>query len=284
VLGAAGQLPGQRHAAVLLGEVPEVVDVESGERLGNADIWLGHGFSDTPVRVGITRYMTKPVTGVLFDVDGTLVDTVYLHAVAWWQALRQFGHDVETARIHRAIGMGSDKILDHLLGEGHDTADDDALRAAHASLYAVHWPALRRLPGARGLLDTCAGRGLRNVLATSASKPELEALLRCLDADAVIATVTSADDAEQSKPAPDIVEVALRKSGLSADETVFVGDAVWDVEAAGKLSIPCIGLTSGGLCAAELLDHGAAAVYADPQDLLDHLDEALTAAFRMAIA
>src|SRR4051794_33075222 len=134
--------------------------------------------------------MTKPVTGVLFDVDGTLVDSVYLHTVAWWQAFRQFGHDVETARIHRAIGMGADKILDHLLGE-HDTAEDDGLQAAHASGYAVYWPALRALPGARQLLDTCAGRGLRNVLATSASKPELEALLRCLDADAAIAAVTS---------------------------------------------------------------------------------------------
>lgn len=228
--------------------------------------------------------MTKPVTGVLFDVDGTLVDSVYLHAVAWWQALRQYGHDVPAARIHRAIGMGSDKILDHLLGEDHDPSDDDALRAAHASLYAVHWPALRALPGARRLLQTCAGRGLRTVLATSASKRELEALLRCLDAESAITAVTSADDADQSKPAPDIVQVALDRSGLSAEEVVFVGDAVWDVQAAGKLSIPCIGVTSGGICAAELLDHGAAAVYADPEDLLDHLDEALTAAFRMALA
>ena len=227
--------------------------------------------------------MTKPVTGVLFDVDGTLIDSVYLHTTAWWQAFRQFGHDVPSARIHRAIGMGSDKILDHLLGPGHDPGDDDAMRAAHSSLYAAQWTALRRLPGAQRLLETCADRGLRNVLATSASKPELGALLRCLDADAVIDTVTSADDAGESKPAPDIVEVALRRAKLDAGEVVFVGDSVWDVQAAGKLSIPCIGLTSGGLCAAELLDHGAAAVYADPQDLLDNLDEALTTAFRVAL-
>jgi HAD superfamily hydrolase (TIGR01509 family) len=231
--------------------------------------------------------MTKPVTGVLFDVDGTLIDSVYLHTTAWWQAFRQYGHDVGSARIHRAIGMGSDKILDHLLGSGEgggrDTGDDDALRAAHDSLYATNWTSLRRLPGAQKLLETCADRGLRNVLATSASKPELGALLRCLDADAVIDTVTSADDAGESKPAPDIVEVALRRSGLDAEEVVFVGDSVWDVKAAGALSIPCIGLTSGGLCAAELLDHGAATVYADPQDLLDHLDEALTTAFRVAL-
>jgi HAD superfamily hydrolase (TIGR01509 family) len=228
--------------------------------------------------------MTKPVAGVLFDVDGTLVDSVYLHTVAWWQALRQHGHDVPAARIHRAIGMGSDKILDELLGAGHDDSDDGALVAAHASLYAVHWPALRPLPGARHLLDTCADRGLRAVLATSASRPELDALLHCLDADASITAVTSADDAEHSKPAADIIEVALRRAGLSAEEVVFVGDSVWDVHAAGRLAIPCIGVTSGGICAAELLDHGAAAVYADPQDLLDHLDEALTTALRMALA
>jgi HAD superfamily hydrolase (TIGR01509 family) len=227
--------------------------------------------------------MTKPVTGVLFDVDGTLIDSVYLHTTAWWQAFRQFGHDVPSARIHRAIGMGSDKILDHLLGADHDTGDDDALRAAHASLYAAHWTSLRRLPGARRLLQTCAGRGLRNVLATSAAKPELGALLHCLDADPVIDTVTSADDAGQSKPAPDILAVALQRAELAAEEVVFVGDSVWDIQAAGRLSIPCIGLTCGGLSAAELLDHGAAAVYADPQDLLDNLDEALTTAFRVAL-
>ncbi|WP_432982060.1 HAD family hydrolase [Dactylosporangium sp. CA-233914] len=228
--------------------------------------------------------MTKPVTGVLFDVDGTLVDSVYLHVVAWWQALRQHDLDVPAAGIHRAIGMGSDKILDELLGPGHDSSGDDAIRAAHSSIYATYWPALRPLPGARRLLDTCADRGLRTVLATSASRPELDALLRCLDADASLTAVTSADDADRSKPDPDIVTVALSRSALSADEVVFVGDSVWDVRAAARLSIPCIGLTCGGLCAAELLDHGAAGVYRDPQDLLENLDEALTTAFRMALS
>ncbi|WP_344610816.1 HAD family hydrolase [Dactylosporangium salmoneum] len=227
--------------------------------------------------------MTKPVAGVLFDVDGTLVDSVYLHVVAWWQALRQHGHDVPMAHIHRAIGLGSDRILDELLGPGHDDEADRAVRAAHASLFAVHWPALRPLPGARRLLDTCADRGLRVVLATSASRPELDALLRCLDSDGSLTAVTSADDAGASKPAPDIVEVAVQRSGLSAEEVVFVGDSVWDIEAAGRLSIPCIGVTCGGLGAAELLEHGATGAYGDPQDLLDNLDEALTTAFRMAL-
>ncbi|MET7395479.1 HAD family hydrolase [Dactylosporangium sp. NPDC005572] len=228
--------------------------------------------------------MTKPVSGVLFDVDGTLVDSVYLHVVSWWQAFRQHGHDVEAARIHRAIGMGPDRILGHLLGADRDERADDGLRAAHSSLYAAYWARLRPLPGARRLLERCRARGLRSVLCTSASKAELGALLACLDADPLIDTVTSADDAGESKPAPDIVEVALKRSGLSADEVVFVGDSVWDVQAAGHLAIPCIGLTSGGVSAAELLDHGAATVYEHPQDLCDHLDEALTTAFRVALS
>src|SRR4051794_10340801 len=130
--------------------------------------------------------MTK---GVIFDVDGTLVDTVYLHCTAWWQALRQHGWDVETARIHRAIGMGSDRILDHLLGSepgaDRDRSKDDALRTAHSTHFGVYWDSLRPTPGARDLLQAVHDRDRRVVLASSASPPELAALRRALDADAV---------------------------------------------------------------------------------------------------
>src|SRR5690348_5380856 len=98
--------------------------------------------------------------GVLFDVDGTLVDTTYLHAVSWWEALRQFDLDVPMVRIHRAIGMGSDQILDHLLGTDRDRGDDEKMSEAHKAIQAVHWPALRCTPGARDLLIACARRGL----------------------------------------------------------------------------------------------------------------------------
>jgi HAD superfamily hydrolase (TIGR01509 family) len=213
--------------------------------------------------------------GVLFDLDGTLVDTPYLHTVSWWQALRQFGHDVGMAKIHRAIGMGGDRILDHLLGPERDHSDDDNIRAAHASLYAVYWFRLRPTPGARELLQAVDDRGMRVVLASSASKPELEAMLRVLDADDFIDTATSADDAETSKPAPDIVRVALDRTGLTPDEVVFVGDSVWDVYASGALAIPCLGLTCGGISAAELLEAGAVKVYEHPRALLESLDAAL---------
>ena len=212
-------------------------------------------------------------TGVLFDLDGTLVDTPYLHTVTWWQALRQFEHDVAMAKIHRAIGMGGDRILDHLLGPDHDRADDDAIRAAHTSLYAIYWNRLRPTPGARELVRAVDERGLRVVLASSASRPELEAMLRTLDADDWIDTVVGLDDAGASKPAPDIVQRALDQGGLPPDEVVFVGDSVWDVYACSPLAIPCIGVTCGGLSAAELLEAGAVSVYEHPRALLAAVDE-----------
>jgi HAD superfamily hydrolase (TIGR01509 family) len=210
--------------------------------------------------------------GVLFDVDGTLVDTTYLHAVAWWTAFREEEIDVPMARIHRAIGMGSDRILGHLLGEDRDRAADERLTNAHTALYGADWDRLRPLPGAVDLLRTCAGRGLDVVLASSASERELGVLRRALAADDVITAATSAADATSSKPAPDILEAALAQSGVDRARAVFVGDSVWDVYAAGRLNIPCIGLACGGTSAAELTEAGAVAVYADPAALLADLD------------
>lgn len=209
------------------------------------------------------------VNGVLFDVDGTLVDTTYLHAVTWWEALRQGDHDVPMSTIHHAIGMGSDKILDALLGEERDRSGDGKLTDAHAALYSVYWQRLRPLPGAADLLRACAAAGQRVVLASSANERELAALRQALDADDVIKVATSASDADESKPAPDILGVALDRAGLAATEVVFVGDSVWDVRAAAHLEIPCIGVTCGGTSAEELNRAGAVAVYRDPAHLLD---------------
>ncbi|MFD6262451.1 HAD family hydrolase [Micromonospora chalcea] len=215
--------------------------------------------------------------GVLFDVDGTLVDTTYLHTVSWWEALRQADHRVPMARIHRSIGMGSDKLLDHLLGAERDRDADGRLRDAHDALYGEYWERLTPLPGARELLRACAERGLRVVLATSAAEHEVAALRAALDVDDVIDSVTSSADAQESKPAPDILVAALEQSGLAAERVVFVGDSVWDVAAAGKLDIPCIGLTCGGTGRAELAGAGAVAVYDDPAALLDVLSDSAVA-------
>jgi HAD superfamily hydrolase (TIGR01509 family) len=212
-------------------------------------------------------------TGVLFDVDGTLIDTTYLHTVAWWEALRQHDADVPMAEIHRAIGMGSDKLLDHLLGDDRDRSDDDELSTDHDILYGAWWERLRPLPGAADLLRAVAKRGVAVVLASSAKEAELKRLRQVLDADDTIAAATSSSDAEQSKPAPDILQAALDQSDVDPRRAVFVGDSVWDVQAAGRLDIPCIGLACGGTSAAELSEAGAIATYEDPAALLAALDD-----------
>ena len=210
---------------------------------------------------------------VLFDVDGTLVDTTYLHAVCWWQALLDHGHTVPMADIHHAIGMGSGELLSHLIGEDRDRSDDEALSAAHLTLYRRHWGELRPLPGAADLLRRCAERGLRVVLSSSASAEELSVLRAALDADDAIAEATTADDAEHTKPAPDVLNAALERTGLSADRAVFVGDAVWDGHAAAKAGVRFFAVTCGGTPESDLRDSGAIEVFRDPADLLDRFDE-----------
>jgi HAD superfamily hydrolase (TIGR01509 family) len=205
---------------------------------------------------------------VLFDVDGTLVDTTYLHAVAWWEAFAQAGHDVPMAWIHRAIGMGSDQLLDVLLPAERDTSSDAAISAAHGALYSVYWSRLRPLPGAADLLRACHQHGLRVVLASSADPAELDVLMAALDADGAVDEATSAGDVDQSKPAPDLVQVALDKVGLRPAEAMFVGDAVWDAQACQRAGVPCVGVLSGGVSQAELLEAGAVRVYRDAAEIL----------------
>jgi len=213
------------------------------------------------------------LAGILFDVDGTLVDTNYLHTVCWWEALRQYGHDVPMARIHRAVGMGSHRLLAHVLGPDHDPAADADLSAAHRTLYRTEWERLTPLPGARNLIRRCASERLRVVLASSAEAEELSALRRALDVDDAITAATSADDADDSKPEPDILQAAMHAAGLDPDRCVLVGDSVWDVKAALKAGVPCVGLECGGTSAGELRGAGAAEVYPDPAALLDRFDE-----------
>lgn len=208
----------------------------------------------------------------LFDVDGTLVDTTYLHTVAWWEALRQAGRRVPTAVIHRTIGMGSDHLLTRLLGEDHDPEEAEAVSAAHRTLYAEYWPRLAPLEGAADLLRACAERGRTVVLASSAHGDELEAMRRAVGAQDVVSAVTSADDVESSKPAPDLVRAALDRAGVEPGRAVFVGDTVWDVEACRRAGVPCVGVLSGGITRRELADAGAVEVYEGPADLLARLD------------
>jgi HAD superfamily hydrolase (TIGR01509 family) len=212
-----------------------------------------------------------PRRGVLFDVDGTLIDSSYIHTVAWWGAFRQYGHDVPMASIHQLVGMGGARLVDNLLPSGRDRGEDEDIMASHGALYASHWPSLRALDGAKELLGRCHAGGLAVALASSARDRDLQVMRSVLDADPFIDAATSANDAEESKPAPDILEAALAATGLDAANVVYVGDAVWDMKAAAALGIPSIGVTCGGIQAGQLRDAGAVEVYQGPRDLLENL-------------
>ncbi|WP_323960431.1 HAD-IA family hydrolase [Arthrobacter sp. JZ12] len=209
------------------------------------------------------------IRGILFDVDGTLVDTNYLHTLAWWQAFRRFGHDVPMASIHRTIGMGGSTLIEHLIGEDRDTDQDETLKDTHGALFSAQWPALRAFDGAADLLRHSAQQGLAVVLATSASEEELRVLRQVIDADDAITGATNATDTGISKPAPDILEAAMKVADLTPQDTLFIGDAVWDVIAANKLGIPTICVTTGGTSEAELREAGAVEVYKDVRTLLN---------------
>lgn len=215
---------------------------------------------------------TKPRTAVLLDIDGTLVESNYLHIDAWDRAFVAVGHPVQVWRIHRAIGMDAGMLLQHLLGDDVADAVGEAAKAKHTEFYLASTERLRPIPGAQDLLAALAGRGLAVVLATSAPEAELTVLLSVLDADEHLAAVTSSADVGTAKPDPDIIASALEKVSVGAAHAVMVGDSVWDVDAARRTGVDCIGLLSGGFGAEELLSAGAIAVYDDAADLLAQLD------------
>ena len=221
---------------------------------------------------------------VLFDVDGTLVDSVYLHTLAWWQAFRQAGYDVPMASIHRSVGMGGDRMIAKLLPARRDSDEDGAIKASQAAVFGTFWPALRPLDGASELLARCHDGGLAVALASSARQRDLEVLRAVIGADSFIDVATSSADAKESKPAPDILVAALNALGVQASNAIYVGDAVWDIYAAGKLDSPAIGLTCGGTSEAELRDAGAVEIYSSPRELLENLGDSaigrLAARFR----
>ncbi|AFM16433.1 haloacid dehalogenase superfamily protein, subfamily IA, variant 3 with third motif having DD or ED [Mycolicibacterium chubuense NBB4] len=215
--------------------------------------------------------MASARPAVLFDVDGTLIDSNYLHVYAWLRAFDAEGLRVDGWRIHRCIGMDGTTLMRTLAG---DTGQDvlDRLKDRHSAFYKESAHLLAVLPGARDLLRRVADLGLQVVLATSAPEDELTMLREVLDCDAVVSEVTSSQDVDTAKPKPDIVQVALDRAGVSADEAVFVGDAVWDCEAAGRAHVPSIGVLSGGVSRGELREAGASDVFEDPGDLLAKLD------------
>lgn len=213
---------------------------------------------------------------VLFDVDGTLVDSNYLHVHAWVQAFAAVDHPVDAWRVHRRIGMGSGRLLRELLGDDTE-ALADRVKQEHTARYADLAGLLRPFDGARELVRDLADRGARVVLATSAAPEEVERLREVLDVDDLV-QVTASQDVEEAKPEPELVEVALERAGVPADRAVFVGDSVWDVQAAVRAGVPCVAVRSGGTSAAELTEAGAVAVHDDVAEVLRDLDASALAA------
>ncbi len=208
---------------------------------------------------------------VLFDVDGTLIDSNYLHVHAWYRAFNGVGLDVESWRIHRSIGMDGSTLV-AILAE--DADDDTRARAKdlHSHYYKETAPLLRRLPGVRELLEAVDKLGLQIVLATSAPEDELSILRGVLASDDLVSAVTSSNDVDTAKPESDIVQVALKRAGVDVAHAVFVGDTVWDVEACERAGVPTIAVLSGGVSRGELETAGAEAVFDNPRDLCEHLD------------
>jgi HAD superfamily hydrolase (TIGR01509 family) len=206
----------------------------------------------------------------ILDVDGTLVDTVYHHALCWHRALRRHDLEVPVWRVHRHIGMGGDQLVAALCGEEAERERGEELREAEAELYAEVIDEVCPLPGARALMETLRGRGHEIVLASSAKSQELEHYLDLLDARSLADAWTSSGDVEATKPHPDLVEAALER--VSQDRAVVVGDSTWDAEAARRAGLPTVGLLTGGFGEDELRAAGADPVFASLEELRAGLD------------
>ena len=210
----------------------------------------------------------------ILDIDGTLVDTNYHHAIAWYRAFRQ--HDVKLPlwQIHRGMGMGGDQLIAHLAGDEVEESKGDDIRAAEKALYLAFIEEVEPFEGAREFIAELRERGLTVVLASSAKANELDHYLDLLDAREIADDWTSSADVETTKPAPDLVEAAFEKAGTK--DAVMVGDTPWDIKAARRAGIDTIAVLTGGFSADELRDAGAAEVYESIDELRQRIaDSAL---------
>jgi HAD superfamily hydrolase (TIGR01549 family) len=213
--------------------------------------------------------MPEPPAAIL-DVDGTLVDSVYHHALAWHRAIRRSDLEVPVWRVHRLIGMGGDQIVKTLFDEEVERRCGDAIRAAEKEEYEPLMGEVRPLAGARGLTAELKERGHRVVLASSAKARELDFYLELLEIRDLADAWTSSADVQATKPNPDLVVRALEEVG--GGPAAMIGDSIWDCEAARRAEVPTVGLLTGGFAEAELHDAGAEAVFPSLDDLRRSLD------------
>jgi HAD superfamily hydrolase (TIGR01549 family) len=194
----------------------------------------------------------------ILDVDGTLVDTNYHHAIAWHRALHAHGHAVQMWRIHRHIGMGGDKIVAALTSDEVEESEGEAIREAEGEAYGELIGEVEPMEGARELIEELRDDGVSVVLASSAKEEEVDHYLDLLDARELVDDWTSSADVEETKPAPDLVQMALKKAGPGP--ALMIGDSTWDVKAASAAEIPTLAVLTGGFSEAELREAGAVGV------------------------
>ena len=211
-----------------------------------------------------------PTTAIL-DIDGTLVDTNYQHAVAWYRAFRQHGFILPVWQIHRAIGMGGDQLVPHLIGEEKAEEVGDDIRGAEKPLFNAMIEECEPLEGAHELIADLRERGRTVILASSAKGSEIEHYLDLLDARDLADDWTMSDDVEETKPSPDLVEAAMRKAGT--EDAVMVGDTTWDIEAARRAGIETIAVMTGGFSEDELREAGAAQVFESIAELRERIGD-----------
>lgn len=207
----------------------------------------------------------------LLDVDGTLIDANYQHALAWYRAFREFDITLPVWRIHRAVGMGGDQLVQALVGEEVDREKGDDIRDKRSDIYEDLIEEVTPFEGAHELVCDLLDRDISVVLASSAPMEELDHYLDLLDVRTLVDAWTTKDDVEQTKPEPDLVKAALEKA--DGADAVMVGDTRWDIEAAAKAGIPTVCVMTGGWSRQELLDVGASAVYESVEELRGKLDE-----------
>jgi HAD superfamily hydrolase (TIGR01509 family) len=209
----------------------------------------------------------------ILDIDGTLVDTNYQHAVAWYRAFRQHDVILPVWRIHRHIGMGGDQVIAALTDEATEEEKGDDIRSAEKALYLAMIEEVEPLEGARELIERLKGARKTVVMASSAKDDEVEHYLDLLDARELADDWTTSADVEATKPEPDLVKAALDKAGAEPGDAVMLGDTPWDCEAARRAGVETVALMTGGFAEQELTEAGAAAVFESLPELLERIEE-----------
>ncbi len=209
----------------------------------------------------------------ILDIDGTLVDTNYHHAIAWFRAFRVHGLTLPLWRVHRHIGMGGDQLVAALAGDGFDREHGDEVRAAEKVLYMQLIGEVEPLTGARPLIEDLKGAGHAVILASSAKPDELEHYLTLLDARSLVDGWIDSGDVERTKPEPDLVLAALEKAAAEPKDAVMIGDSTWDCRAAKAAKVRSIGVLTGGFSEPELRDAGASKVFRSVDELRASLQD-----------